>query len=100
MVSNLRSFIKSRPVLDEPQFFSLLLASPVSGLRLLDLMFLQRDRTASSWLYTTPSGQLLSRGLASMPVEDLIVAILCNIEGRSQLVHADIVVSVDLADGI
>lgn len=79
----------------ELQFFSLILASAQSSLRVLDLMFLRptgENKNVSMWLYTTPAGQLLSRDLDSMDVEDLIAAILCNIDGNKQLSHSDIVV--------
>jgi len=82
----------------EIQFFTIILSnsSIIRNMRLLDLMFFRNvpnwQKRASLWLYTTPNGQLRSRDLGAMDLGDLVLAILCNIEGNNNLTHECLVV--------
>ena len=83
---------------NEFQFFSLLLSctSSSTNLKVLDVMIFKKENTseksASFWIYTTPSGQLRSRNLEGMDIGNLILAVLCNIEGNNNLTHDCVIV--------
>jgi len=82
---------------NEFQFFAMLFANALSSkLKVLDIMFFKKDNTphkqAPVWYYTTPFGQLHSRDLDSMELDDLVHAVLCNIKGASTITHNCIIV--------
>lgn len=83
----------------ESQFFSLLGGnndtSVCSNLRVLDAIMFKRDlahKAASLWYYTDQNGRFTFRNLNSMQIPELVIAILCNVNGTKELTHDSVIV--------
>lgn len=82
-----------------PKQFYFFLSQNASGsikLKLLDVMLLEEKngkKCPSVWLFTDTKGFLNSRLLDPMHIDDLIKAIITNIEGTDHpIIHSDILV--------
>jgi len=65
------------------------------ALKILDIMILSNDNTKTplKWLFTDTKGFFCSQDISSMNIDDLIKAVVSNIEGNpTPLVHAEILV--------
>ncbi len=77
-----------------------MLSSVVDGkkkLKILDVMLLSggTKRRPQKWLFTDTQGNLTCQDISTMSLDDLVRAILANIEAsESPLVHADMLVLV------
>ena len=88
----------SRTTLSATQFYKLLIqvGQGETKLKLLDVMLFDNvsgGKKPTMWMFTDTNDQFHARRLESMEIDDLIKAVLSNIEGGEKpLVHADILV--------
>jgi len=78
----------------EPYFYNLISRSATGDLplKLLDVILFEENQPVL-WLFTDTQGNLNTKPLTDMLIDDLIKAIISNIEGINQIIkHQDILV--------